>query len=86
MLEIVKQVEEATSYISKQWSGKPQVGMILGTGLSPMAREITTDAMIDYQDIPHFPHSTVESHAGRLVVRQTRRKIGHGDGRSIPFL
>ncbi len=67
MLEIVQQVEEATNYISKQLVGQAEVGMILGTGLSPMAREITTDAMLDYHDIPHFPHSTVESHAGRCV-------------------
>ena len=45
----------------------PRVGIILGTGLGSVAREITAEATIDYADIPFFPESTAQSHAGQLV-------------------
>jgi purine-nucleoside phosphorylase len=43
------------------------MGIILGTGLSGLAGEIDTELEISYADIPHFPVSTVESHAGKLI-------------------
>ena len=43
-------------------------------GSAPSAREIDVDAAIDYAEIPGFPLSTVESHAGRLLVRHARRQ------------
>ena len=46
---------------------KPAIGIILGTGLGGLAREIRKDVVIDYESIPHFPVSTVESHHGRLI-------------------
>jgi purine-nucleoside phosphorylase len=47
---------------------QPQVGIILGTGLGGLAGEITVEASIPYEQIPGFPLSTVESHAGRLLL------------------
>jgi purine-nucleoside phosphorylase len=47
---------------------EPEVGLILGTGLGGLAREIAIDAEVPYTDIPGFPVSTVESHAGRLLL------------------
>jgi purine-nucleoside phosphorylase len=44
-----------------------RVGLILGTGLGPLADRIEVTARVDYRDIPHFPVSTVESHAGELL-------------------
>lgn len=46
----------------------PEVGIILGTGLGGLAREIAVDAEIAYGDIPGFPLSTVETHAGKLLL------------------
>lgn len=46
----------------------PQLGMILGSGLSPLAEQIEDAIVIPYGEIPHFPISTVHGHAGRLVV------------------
>jgi purine-nucleoside phosphorylase len=48
-------------------SATPSVGIILGTGLGGLAKEIKAEVVIDYADIPHFPLSTVESHHGKLI-------------------
>ncbi len=60
-------VWEATEAIRSRWSGSPTVGIVLGTGLGALASEIEAEATIPYPEIPHFPDSTVQSHAGRLV-------------------
>jgi purine-nucleoside phosphorylase len=60
-------VQEAAGFIRSRWSGVPRVGVVLGTGLGALAREIEADATIAYPDIPYFPRSTVESHRGQLV-------------------
>ncbi len=46
----------------------PETGIILGTGLGALVHEVEIAYVLDYADIPHFPLSTVESHAGRLVL------------------
>ncbi len=60
-------VQEASEAIGSRWSGKPQVGLVLGTGLGALAREIEAEATIPYPEIPRFPRSTVESHKGQMV-------------------
>src|SRR5438105_1067064 len=60
-------VQEATRAVRSRWKGHPTVGLILGTGLGVLAREIAAEAVIPYPEIPHFPRSTVESHRGQLV-------------------
>jgi purine-nucleoside phosphorylase len=60
-------VQEAARAIRTRWSGDPRVGIVLGTGLGALAREIEAEAAIPYPEIPHFPRSTVESHKGQLV-------------------
>jgi purine-nucleoside phosphorylase len=60
-------VQEATQAVRKCWSGAPIVGIVLGTGLGALAKEIEAEAIIPYPEIPHFPRSTVESHKGQLV-------------------
>ena len=67
MNEISKRIEEAVSFISKHTSFKPEHGIILGTGLGKLAEEIEVEVSISYKDIPNFPVSTVESHAGKLI-------------------
>ncbi|MBF9237853.1 purine-nucleoside phosphorylase [Hymenobacter sp. BT683] len=65
----MQNLHEATAYIKAQSNGfKPQVGIILGTGLGALAKEVEVECEINYADIPHFPLSTVESHAGRLLL------------------
>jgi purine-nucleoside phosphorylase len=60
-------VQEAAQYVRSQWTGVPRVGLVLGTGLGALAREIDAQCTIPYPHLPHFPRSTVESHKGQLV-------------------
>jgi purine-nucleoside phosphorylase len=66
-MELYDQIQEAKKVIQARWHGMPAAGIILGTGLGGLADEIQNAVKIPYQDIPYFPYSTVESHAGRLV-------------------
>lgn len=59
--------KEALRYIKKQTNLKPEYVIILGTGLGRLADQMEVETTISYTDIPHFPTSTVESHAGRLL-------------------
>ena len=61
-------VERAADVVRKHTEVRPEVGIILGTGLGGLADEIEGAVAIPYQEIPGFPLSTVESHAGRLLV------------------
>src|SRR5205807_8185867 len=56
----------------KRSPAAPRVGIILGTGLGGLASQIESSTTIAYGDIPHFPVSTVESHAGQLVCGRLR--------------
>jgi len=67
MTELREQIEEAVAFIRTKTQAKPPIGIILGTGLGGLAREIRNKFAIDYGEIPHFPVSTVESHHGRLL-------------------
>ena len=61
-------VEEAAAAIRKHANVEAQIGIILGTGLGALADEIDADAVLSYDDLPHFPVSTVESHHGKLLL------------------
>lgn len=60
-------IEEAVAYIRQQVSFTPRIGIILGTGLGQLVDKVEIEASIAYEDIPHFPASTVESHSGHLL-------------------
>lgn len=60
-------VRKATEFVRARWSGAPEVGLILGTGLGELAKEIIAEATIAYPEIPFFPESTVLGHKGQLV-------------------
>ncbi len=62
------QVQAATAAIRERSALRPEVGIILGTGLGGLAGEIALETVIPYQEIPGFPLSTVESHAGKLLL------------------
>src|SRR5215208_4485134 len=60
-------VNAAAEIVRARFSVVPDVAIVLGTGLGGLAREIDVAATVEYADIPGFPLSTVESHAGRLL-------------------
>ncbi len=65
---MIKQIKEAADYISHLGIKSPEIGVILGTGLgNGFIQHVKTPVIIDYNDIPHFPDSTVEFHKGKLV-------------------
>ena len=68
MLHIYDQIQESLQFIRSQWQGTAKVGIVLGTGLGNLAKQIQAEATFAYEEIPHFPRSTVETHAGNLVV------------------
>jgi purine-nucleoside phosphorylase len=70
MRHLAQQIREATEVIRQKWSGRPRVGVILGTGLGSVAEQITTEASLPYEAIPHFPRSTAIGHNGQLVCGQ----------------
>lgn len=66
-MNILEQFKEATEYIQSQTDVKPTIGIILGTGLGGLVKEIEIVNEIPYENIPHFPISTVQSHSGKLI-------------------
>jgi len=67
MDQILKEVEESYRSISKRVKMKPRVGIILGTGLGKLADKVSLSESLPYDEISHFPSSTVVGHAGRLL-------------------
>lgn len=61
-------IEEAAAAVRARSGAAPAVGVILGTGLGGLAERIRVETSIPYEEIPHFPLSTVESHSGRLLL------------------
>ncbi len=59
---------EAADYVRSKCSVTPQIGLILGSGLGPLADEIEAQAVIPYKDVPHMPASTVQGHQGEFVI------------------
>ena len=66
--EARRRLREATDAIRGRSGLRPEVAVILGTGLGGLAHEIDVEAVIPYDEIPHFPLSTVETHTGRLLL------------------
>ena len=63
------QVEEAVAYLkSKLALQSPKIGIVLGSGLGAVADAVTEPFIVSYDAIPHFPQSTVEGHAGRIIA------------------
>ena len=61
-------IQAAAEVVRARSTLLPEVGIVLGTGLGGLVREIAVESEVPYQSIPGFPLSTVESHAGRLLL------------------
>jgi purine-nucleoside phosphorylase len=67
MSQTLKEIEESYRFVAKRVKIKPRVGIILGTGLGGLVNNVSARESLSYDEIPHFPASTVEGHAGRLI-------------------
>lgn len=65
--KIMKELKETVKFLKKQHKETPQVGIVLGSGLGNFISEIEVEKEVAYQDIPHFPISTVEGHKSKLI-------------------
>lgn len=62
-------MDAAIAYITERTGGgRPEIGLILGSGLGDLANQMDNSILLHYKDIPHFPISTVEGHAGELII------------------
>ncbi len=67
MLHLHDQIQASVNAILAQGIERPHAGIILGTGLGALARQIEASVTFQYDEIPHFPRSTVTSHRGQLI-------------------
>lgn len=68
-------INEAYKYIFEQYSQPIDIAIILGSGLGPLADEIENPIVIDYQDIPFFPKSTIPGHEGNFILGKLLVKL-----------
>ncbi len=74
MNSLKQKIEETLAVIEKYTKDNYPIGIILGTGLGGLVKEINVTHRIDYADLPHFPLSTVESHRGNLIFGSVANK------------
>jgi purine-nucleoside phosphorylase len=67
MSAITAYLEETIAFIQEQYSTRPMVGIVLGSGLGNLIHEMTIEKELEYHTIPYFPVSTVEGHHGKLI-------------------
>lgn len=68
-MDLMERLSQSKTYIEGKLEGrKPEIGLVLGSGLGDLADTVKDAVFIDYHDIPHFPVSTVPGHKGRLVI------------------
>jgi len=73
--ELHQHIQAAANVIRTFCKRKPSIGIILGTGLGRLAAAIEHSTVIPYAEIPHFPRTTVETHAGELVIGELAGKV-----------
>lgn len=64
---MLEKIRESVAFIQQRTAFTPEVGIILGTGLGGLVNEIETLHTLPYEEIPHFPVSTVQGHQGKLI-------------------
>ncbi|MBI3234746.1 MAG: purine-nucleoside phosphorylase [Bacteroidetes bacterium] len=69
-----EQILDCLKYIQERSSFKPEIGIILGTGLGGLVNDIDIVKTFDYAELPHFPISTVETHRGHLILGYLNKK------------
>jgi len=73
-MDYIERLRESINYIESKISEKPEIAIILGSGLGGLGDKIDNKTIIKYEDIPNFPESTVVGHAGQLVYGELANK------------
>ena len=71
---MLEKIKATANFIKERINGSPEIGIILGTGLGGLVNEIEIIEAIPYHEIPGFPVSTVQGHAGRLIFGKLEEK------------
>jgi purine-nucleoside phosphorylase len=72
--DYINKVDETVSFLKEKIKNRPSVVIILGTGLGGLIESIEVDTLLPYEQIPHFPKSTVEGHQGNLIFGKLKGK------------
>lgn len=73
-MELREKLQQSVDYIRSKVKTETRIGIILGSGLAKLAQEIQVDCSIQYEDIPHFPTTTVKGHKNQLIFGKIRNK------------
>ncbi len=74
MASTLENLKETVAFIKQQHNATASIGIVLGSGLGNFISELKVEKEIDYDDIPHFPVSTVEGHHGKLIFCEVAGK------------
>lgn len=75
IMSLGEKIAEAKKFIESRSKVKPKIGIIVGTGLGTLAKEIEIKAIVPYSDIPHFAVSTAPGHEGNLILGKLSGKM-----------
>jgi len=79
---MMQNIEKCLDYIRRKTSFQPEIALILGTGLGDLARRIKAEKVFEYDELPFFPETTVQSHSGKLILGELGgKKIAAMEGR-----
>src|SRR5947208_2187842 len=78
-MDTAQRLDEAARYIQERASFRPDIALVLGSGLGGLADVLNAEAVLPYEEIPHFPQSTAPGHAGKLL-------LGHLEGRAVAMM
>ena len=67
-MHVLQKIQEAANYIASRTPARPGVGIITGTGLGELTNAMAVDLRLPYDEIPHFPRSTIKGHKGTLAL------------------
>ncbi|MFA5167484.1 MAG: purine-nucleoside phosphorylase [Candidatus Omnitrophota bacterium] len=79
---VMKHIEKCLTYIRRRTSFEPEIALILGTGLGNLAKCIKAEKVFEYEELPFFPRTTVQSHSGKLILGELGgKKVAAMEGR-----
>jgi purine-nucleoside phosphorylase len=73
-VDYLEHIQEAAEFISSKINQKPELAIVLGTGLGNVATQVRNSIVIDYSEIPNFAKSTVKFHSGKLICGELGNK------------